>query len=449
MRSRSVVANFAAGCALSAAFVAFDASTAAIDFGVNAGVGYSDNINRAAQDEVDEIMAAVGADVFIEQFTRRLSAHLAGSVAYVEYLDETYDNELIGNLFGEADIAIVPDRFSWWIQDNFAQTRRDAASPVTPENRENVNYFTTGPVVTLPVGTRTGLRLAGRYSDVYYEDSDFGNTSLFGSAALFRSFTEASRISLNLSAENTEYDNPLLAADYEEYEAFISYQIAAARTSLIADVGYTELRFDDTSSDGFLARLTLTRQLGPYSMLAVSAGREFSNSADLVRLLQESDSTGTSTQPVQATGSPFKSTYGRVDWDFLRNRTQLGAGAEFYKEDYEIDEAFNRKRHVYQLRAGRELNRTLSLRAEAGYARETYEVQAREFSELTGDVFLDWRMGRHWYTSMHYRWIDRSDDVAVNEFNENQIWLLVGYSRSGRGSRVGGAQMPGMGRTSR
>ena len=432
-------------CALCAVLAVGSAAAAELDFGASAGVGRSDNITRSADDEVEETIAAVGAGVSLDHRSRRITALALGSLAYLDYLDDTFDNEVVGNMLLEGDFAIVPERLNWVVQNNFGQTRRISTDPVTPDNRENINYFTTGPDLTLPLGLRTSLLMSGRYSDVYYEEGDFGSEELFGSVGIARALTRASTLSLNASIESTEHDNPLVAVDYDEYEAFLSYELEAARTTLILDAGYTELRFDDFTSDGYLARLALIRRLSPSSALTLTAGREFSNSADIFRQLQEEGATDTSTQPVQVVGSPFESTYGSIDWDFERNRTRLGAGVAYYSEDYELTDDFNRDRLSFHVRGGRELSRTLSARAEVGYAEESFDEFDREFSEVIAEFYLDWRLGRRVYTSLQYRWIDRSDDVAANEFSESQIWLLFGYSRSGRGSRIGGPMLPAMG----
>jgi hypothetical protein len=439
-------------CTLASVLLA-TAANAALDFGVSAGLGASDNVTLAPDDEVDETMVALGAGLALDYQGRRLQSFIVGSLAYIEYLDDTFDSELVGNVAADVNLALIPEYLNWRLQDNFGQVRRNPTAPTTPSNRENTNYLTTGPELTLPLGERTALRIGGLYSDAYYEESDAGSEALSGSAALIRTLTRATRISLNGSVTSTEYD-ALPNIDFDDYEAFVNYTIEAARTTLSFDAGYTELRFDDVSSDGYLARLAITRQLGRSSTFSLTAGREFSNSADELRRLQVGDTaTDTTTQPLQAVAGPFESTYAGLDWDFALNRTQLGAGVGYFEEDYELSDLFNRDRVAYYARAGRDLNRAFSVRAEVEYSTETYNDIDREFaappvpgefSELTANASIDWRLGRHVYATLMYRWTDRSDDVAANEFQENQVWLLLGYSRNGTGSQLGRPNLPVM-----
>jgi hypothetical protein len=425
------------------------------DFGVSTRVGRSDNITLSPQNTIDETIAAAVAGLSLNHSSRRVRALSEGSLAYVEYLNDTFDNEVIGNVLLDSALFLAPERLSWVLQDNYGQIRRTASVPVTPDNREDTNYFTTGPDIVAPFGTRTSLHVSGRYSDVYYEDSDLGNEELSGVLALVRALTRASSISLNASVSSVAYDVPSVAEDYDEYEGYLRYQIEAARTSLLVDLGYTELQFDNlrdsdnerVREDGYLARLNLIRRLGPASMLWFEAGREFSNSADLFRQLQQTGATDTSTQPIEAVAGPLVSTYGRLEWEFAFHRTQFGAGVAYYDEDYERNDSFDGDNTIFHVRAGRDVNRSLTARVEVNHRRESLDESARDFSETIADLVLDWRLGRRIYTSLQYRWMKRVDDVPSSEFQEDQLWFLFGYSRSGRGSWIGESMIPGAGQT--
>ena len=79
---------------------------------------------------------------------------------------DTYDDEFLGGLDGTVYYRFIPERFAWSIEDNFAQIAVNGLAVDTPDNRQNLNYFTTGPDIILPLGARTALEVSGRYSDV-------------------------------------------------------------------------------------------------------------------------------------------------------------------------------------------------------------------------------------------------------------------------------------------
>ena len=134
-------------------------------FSVSAGVTHTDNVGRVSANEESELIPEAGLQLW---FTRagRLDADLAMDLRYLTYVDDTFDDELLGGLDGRLSFAFVPDRFMWVVEDNFGQSFIDPQAIETPGNRQNFNYFSTGPTLVLPLGTRMDLSISGRWSDV-------------------------------------------------------------------------------------------------------------------------------------------------------------------------------------------------------------------------------------------------------------------------------------------
>src|SRR5690606_21025406 len=138
---------------------------------------------------------------------RRLRADVDVDVSYQHYFDDEFDDDLFGGIDGMLLLGLVPERIEWLIQENFGQTRIDPLGAVTPNNREDINHFTTGPDVTLRFGQATSLRLSGRYSATDYETSVLDGTSRLGMLSLIRHLSPASALSLSGSHERVEYDD--------------------------------------------------------------------------------------------------------------------------------------------------------------------------------------------------------------------------------------------------
>jgi len=131
---------------------------AELSYGVDVGVGQTDNVARVSTDEQDETIASVGAQLRLDHESRRLRANVETRLEYRDYLDNTYDGEVVGNLLANGVFAFVEDRFTWTVTDTFGQTTQNQFAPSTPDNRANVNYLSTGPDFTLPLGSRNKLR---------------------------------------------------------------------------------------------------------------------------------------------------------------------------------------------------------------------------------------------------------------------------------------------------
>jgi len=396
------------------------------EYGVNAGFGTTDNITRVAADEVDESMATVGAFIKLNQESTRLHANLAGNFSYLDYLDDTYDDDVIGTFTGNMVAGFVPDMVEWVVSDTFGQTTTQPLQPVTPENRENVNYFSTGPRLTVGHGWLK-TQLDARYSDVGYEVSDLDNARYTGDLALIHQISEASALSLNGHYDQVDYDQEIDNADFDRKEGFLRYAVTAGRTRLSTDIGVTEVGGDVSKESGFLGRLQLTRRTSPASALSLSLGRDISDAG--LSFVQLQGTAGTEgTQPVQPTGNPFVNTYGTLGWSFDRGRTGFGASVSHFDESFERTPALDRTRSSYGIHVRRNLTPNLQARAALARSDEDFDQSTQKFAELYGMVQLQWAVGMHLSLDLQYEYFDGDGDGEIRDYTENRLWLRLAWA---------------------
>jgi hypothetical protein len=404
------------------------AARAELTYEVTAGVGHSDNITRVEQDEVDETLAQVGLDLDWREVTRRMNGAVNTNLQYVEYLDDTYDGELLGTADADITFGIVPDRFTWQIQDSFGQATFDPFEPVTPESRENVNYLTTGPDLLLRFGGATQLRLFGRYSSTQFERSPFdGERTTFG-AALQRETSGASRVALNVIQDENEFDNPLVTP-YDRLSAFLSYDLTAGRTSIAARAGYSWLDVDGEEDGGALLDLRVTRELSASTSLTLSLARQFTDSAESLRDMSGGVSGGGGgPSEVLANATPFEANDISLEWQFQRNRTGITLGATRNESDYEGLAALDRVWQSYFGVFTRSLGPTLELELSASLTQEDYEALGFDFDERMTRLSLDWQMSRRVGLRLAGEHYDRSSSNGLGEYQEARLLLHLTYS---------------------
>ncbi len=432
-RVRSVPCKaWVAFCAAGLASTALTAR-AEIGYGVSVGVGYTDNVARTAEGEQEETITSVGAALDWSQQTSRMDAAVVGEIHYLEYLDDTFDSEVVGTIVGNGSFDIVRERFAWTLEDTFGQTTIDQFSPVTAGNRENVNYLSTGPDFTLPLSSRVDFLLSGRYSDVYFEHSELDSERVSGEASLRRAISSASSAALKVLMEDVEAKDPAsegASTDFERREAFVEYELNGARTSLSVDLGYTELERTEAGvnqkADGPLARARLTRRVSPSSTVYLEGGQDFSDAGTIFRQLQSGEPTQFRTQPVQRVANPFTNTFGTLGWNFRRHRTGIDLRASYFEEEYEAASEFDRERLVGDLFLSRNLSSVTEATIRVSYSRQEYVEMSREFADLMSSLSFSWRLGRMSYLTAEYAYYDRSDDVPTDEYSENEFWLLFG-----------------------
>jgi len=406
------------------------ASAAEVSYGAYLGMGYTDNITRVPTDPIDETIASIGGQFRLAQQSKRLEADIVTRLEYRNYLDNTYDSEVVGNLIGSALFNIVQERFSWRIDDTFGQTTLNQFLPSTPANRGNVNRLSTGPDFTMPFGDRNDFILRGRYIDLSYEDSDLGNQRTRGEVVVARNLSNVSKASINLVREKVEFDDSVHFANYDHSEAYLSYNIDSARTTLSVNGGITEIDSQDDTNDTWLARVDLSRKVSASTTVGIELGHDFSDAGDAFANLQAQQPGSLEPVPVQQTANPFENTYGIVYGRYSHNRTGAQLRLGYYDEKYDAEPLFDRKRYTLDLTLTRDLNAVTTARVGVNYSGQEYQTFNHDFSDLKATLGLRWNFGRSSFVSLEYQYLDRNDD-AGGDYNANELWLRFAYQVGG------------------
>jgi hypothetical protein len=423
----AAIAAILAGCVVGTAALAAD-----VVYEASVGAGHSDNIRRTVNNETDEDIAAVGLRFSIDELRPRLEGRAVADLAYHEYLDDAFDSDFIGNFAGDARIALAPERLDWIIADNFGQVLADPFTPATPDNRENINYFTTGPVLSLPLGAKNRVRLGAQYSLISYEDSPFDSDAVSANLALVRALSASTALSLNARAQQVEYDEAGLNADYDQQDAFVRYEATGIRTELGVDVGYTQVDRDaaSDSEDGLLLRLDLSRRLSGASTATLSAGREFSNSGSAFATTQELGGIGSGATPGRQTGLPFTHEYVALGWNFSRNRTGFGFSVSRTDQSYEDDASSGLDQTLSSVsgRFSRQLSTRTALAIDVGYGEGEF-AQGTDYDELNGSLSVSWRLSRSLSLTAMYDYYEYETLAGpeAGKARENRFWLSLGF----------------------
>lgn len=401
-----------------------------ISASAEAGVGYSDNITRVADNEIDETIGTVGLDLAWRERTRRIRGNALVDLSYFEYVDNTYDSEIVGTANGTLSVAVIPERFNWIFQDSFGQAQSDPFLPSTPETREDLNYFTTGPDLTMRFGSTGFGRLFGRWSSTNYEDSPLDAERTAAGASVGRRASPRSELSLNAVTESTDFDNEF-NTDYDRESAFIGWRLDASRTTLNTELGYTWLKRDGAEETGSaLVNINVTRELTASSDLNLSLSQQFGDGSDSLRSQLDGNVVGSGGSQITATSDPFLGRTISLEWNYLRNRTGFGLGASHSNEEYETATALDRKRDVFSARFNRQLASVLSLEFTATLESEKFSNVAQENDELRFAATLNWRAWRRLGLRLLVERADRDTEggTGIGDFVENRAFLTFAYN---------------------
>jgi hypothetical protein len=397
------------------------------------GAEHSDNVARVPVDEQSETNGTARLGVVLERVRPRYEAKLNGDVQYRRYSEDTFGSDVVGGLAGRLDWLILPEHFVWVFEDNYGQVTSDPLQADTPDNREQTNFFSTGPDITVPLGARTVLLASGRYSDNYYEESSQGSQSMEGTVGIGRKLAEQTTLSLNGSISEIEYDESDVFPDYTITEGYLRLEAVGARTTVEADAGYTEAERDGQTSDGPLFRLSLTYQITGRSIVSLEAGHVFSDSGTAFRVDQSALGPGSDVNTTLAAGDVFRDTYAYLGFTTERDRGGFSATVFGRKERHEDVIGLDRDIVGADFSALRSLTQRIDLNFEGGYSDESFVVGDVAFQEWFVGLGLGWRLTPKVSLQASVYHHVGSGDGTTRDYEENRAYVGIRYS-TGRGA---------------
>lgn len=409
------------------ALVAIAPAHAELHGNAEAGVGYSDNIGRVPANETDETIGTVGLELDWTERTRRIRGDATVDLSYFEYLDNTYDSEVLGTANGTLALGIVPETLQWVFQDSFGQAQADPFAPTTPATREDLNYFSTGPDLTVRLGSTGFGRLFGRWSSTTYERSPLDSKRTTAGVALGRRASPRSELSLNAVTESVDFDQAS-NTDFDRDSVFVGWNLDASRTVIDAQLGYTWLERDGGDKTGnALVNVVITRDLSASSVLALTLGTQLGDAGDSLRTELQGGVVGSGGTQVTATADPFEQRLASLEWRYNRGRTGFSLGASWTDDDYETQSQLNRTRQVYSASVSRRLASAVDFELFGTLENEDFDSTDLSSDELRLGAVLNWRAWRTLGLRLTAERYDRDTSNGTGEYQENRAFLTLAY----------------------
>jgi hypothetical protein len=396
-----------------------------LDYSLRASVGYSDNLARNDGNRVSSAIYAAGGALSYARQDGRMDADIGLDLDWLQYEDSGFDSQLWGNARASVNYALLPERLVWVLQNDFGQGNIDPSATSTPDNVENLNYFTTGPQLLLHFGAAAGAVLDARYSNVWFEDSPNNSDRYSGAINVFREMSGISRVYVQANYEDVQFDDGATAPDFDQTDVLLGYTNRGARTSILVEGGYSTLNYLDDSQSGPLARLNLSRTLSDALTRTGKAGYEFNDSA---RDLRSQGDFGQDPNGLDSTSEVYQDLYGGVGMAFDKRRSRINGAVEYHDQDYLQADELDRTRLLVFLRFERDLNRALTGRLSLQHEQvEFTNVVGRDYDENEFAAGLRWGATPTIDVDLSYRYYERPSD-SFDTFNENRIWLTGEWS---------------------
>jgi hypothetical protein len=415
---------------IAAATLAMLAPPAFADIGwsIDAGAGRTDNATLVDSNPVSDTLSSVGGAIAYTIDSRRIEASLNGHGNYVHYIDDTYDDDFQGFAAGSLALGIVPDTFLWTINDTYGQIAIKQFEPLTPANRQNVNRFTTGPDLILPLGSQSDMKFSARYGDARYEDSDqIDSQTLEGSIAFRRNLSQSTYLGLIASNTRVEYDVPG-SQTYDRPAVYGTLDSTGARQSISIAVGVNRVEVDDETFTKPLVRVDWNRRVSPSWTLNLDLGSEYRNTAE--QFASQGVDLGPDAANVGVSAIPAATYRGGLGIEFRRPRVQFTLGGGYLQTNYVIDNGLNEDTWYGNTELSRRFTPRLQGFVDYRLEKRKYEANPTQDSDRkVAGARLELLAGKATYLALGYRYTDSSSDASLNTYTDTLYYLTLSYRR--------------------
>lgn len=262
------------------------------NYAVGLGVGHTDNINRTASDATSQNILQPTFNFTFNQQGSTLQAQVVGLLQYTDYLEGYFGNEFRGQLTGQANWVISPERLSLEVQDYSSVEPVNTRFGNTPANQQQVNVLVGGPTLKFRLGgndTWTGQ------VDLRYINTTASQTKEFESqrgllgARLIHDLSTTNHVSLNIEGVDVNFDNAnptTNATRYDEYNLYGRYQSRLAHVDLDLALGGSRVAFSQgwPGHSGILARASIAWRMDARNTMQISGIDQLADAtADLVQ----------------------------------------------------------------------------------------------------------------------------------------------------------------------
>lgn len=409
------------------------ALAARVDYNLDLGIEKNDNVALSPDDEIAQRYLRGGLGFTVTENTSAFQVQANGRLEYRKYEDDIFSDTTDGTLSGRANWIAIPQRLYFTVEDSLSVQSVNALSPDGPGNRQQVNVFSAGPTLLINWSPSLQGQAELRYIDSDAEISDEFNSKRF--AAALRTIKELSptrRISANVQAQKVDFDDDIVARDYDRYDVFARYSHSLAHFDLGVDAGYSRIAYQRAESRSEpLFRADATWNPTERSHFTGAISSQFSDTATDALTGIEANTTipdNVFSGDAVINASPYKIRGIDLGYGYASTRLGLGVSAYVENSDYIDSDDFDQDTRGVRANLHWQLRQTLTLNLFGSQATTEYTQLNRKDDNSRLGATLRYHWSRKWSAAVqaeHYR---RGSTEAGQDVSQNIVYLSISYS---------------------
>lgn len=412
------------------------------DYAVGVGIGHTDNLNRSATDAVGQSILEPSFNFTFNQQGSTLQTQVVGLLQYTDYLGGYFGNEFRGQLTGQMNWVVSPQRLNFVLQDYSSVEPVNTRYGNSPANQQQVNVFAAGPTLSFKLGGDSGWQ---GQADLRYinttasKTKDFNSERGMGALRLARDLSPTNHLSFNLEGVDVNFNDAspvAVATRYDQYNAYARYQSNLAHSDLDFALGGSRVDFSQNqpSHGGLLARASIAWRVDARNTLQASGVDQLADAT--ANLVQPPDLTSAQlTSPTVLVGrtviSPavFRERNVSVGYGYRGDRFTF-TFSPYYGQLRQLNGS-DLSRNGYGMVAGMTymLTPLTTLGISVGDQTTEYTADHSRDRDRTAAINLSKELTPHWSWSLAFRHDQRHSTRAGFGYTENEVFAFLYYRR--------------------
>lgn len=431
----SAIFQVRSGCLGSALLTAMmavctPASALQVNGTVGADLRYTDNAAFTPSNESSDTIFTTTLGGTVSEDQGAITGNATASLSYLDYLDNTFDNQTYLQLDAAAAWEQIANVLRWDVNDYFSQAAVNNLTADVPTNKEDINVFNLAAQFTMRPADRHTVTITPSFDDFYYETSDNDNQQVGVAAGWSYQLRPTVAVSLNGGVRDVSYDNNALGADHTVTSVSVGTTILRARSEYTASVGASKVDRDvGNDSDGLIASLAALYRLSAHSTLNANLSSDITDTSN-VYLATSLDPNAGNFGNIQTSNDVLRNSLARLAYTRAGSSVNFSTWVELRKLDYKTTPN-DRKVQEY----GASLGYNLSPRLTASVLGTYIETEEQNLA-LTDRYYeaggqLGYALSRKLSARAGIRFQNRDNTDSLRDYDEYSVFAGLGY-RLGR-----------------
>jgi len=389
---------------------------------------YTDNAKKVAENEKKDLIVTTSVGTGIKEDTGPIQLDINGSIKYLDYTQDTFDNQTYFNLDATANWEMLKDRLGWKVQDFYTQQSINSLDPDTPDNTADSNVFTFGPNINYAISGRQSLTIKPEFRRYDYEhqliDNQQNSLDVSWKYHLFRTVEVGMRGGVN----KVYYDDQQFTDN--DFRS-VHFTLAGTRPSydLSAEIGLTQVKKKDvTYARGLTGNMSWLFNITGYSSMRTYIATDLTDANNsLLNASINPDEIDFSNDQISA--EILRNSIVRLAYQ--RNNVTLNSRVWIELRKQNSVYPVGRDVQTVGLEFNHPLTATLSSGVNARYSSIELIDGDRKDAEYSIGGSLNYRFSRKILGAVNVKYYDKDSSIDTEDFDEMIVLVSVIYGYGG------------------